>query len=381
MATKLRCWPQAAILSLSVLTWLGRIAAGDAPPAAVALFSPKPRYVLGEPVLLHVVVRNLTAETLEMCDVLVNELPLCPEISVYIAAGGGQFRCFVPMPCEEADREYAAVAIKPHGMVHYVCRVLYADEPRPRLAFPTPGEYRVKVRFPLTLVDRRSGKSVEPGRSWALESNVTKVNVGEPQGQDGVVWQTVQSREFLYFLQRGGPPRDALHVPARAARVLNSVPDSSYHDDLRWALAKWYYEYPEDRKAMSAEELDLVRKVLGLDRWGEFPGPTDRRLDYYYVDYKPRPGTHRLNDLLAAITRETGVPLRSEFRYGDYPMRIVRAREPVPLRVYLERMTALGLTAWFREGDGYVLRGLQPRGEGRCGGVREEKSRRVVPDP
>jgi len=317
----------------------------------MTLSSSKSEYVVGEPVQLIVVLENPTDKPSRVSvDVLkwqVFDIEISDDAQGFRRFEGGTLIWFDVAPTFQV--------IAPGAKKYYVMRVLYTDpflrqSQYTGLAFPEPGEYSVKVTGVATPT---------------TTSNTIEVKIARPMGIDARVWAKLNSTEMLRLLQMAPGAPKTKQAALTAAEVLKSIPDSSYHDDLRWALAKWYYRYDWGRSGWTDEEMTLVREALGLDRWPEFPAGADRRLDLYYVKYGPRPGVHGLNEFLAAITKETGVSLRSEFREGDCPMGFSRTRKPVPLRVYMQWMTAPGWSAWFGDDDGYVLKLIERREEQR----------------
>jgi hypothetical protein len=89
---------------------------------------------------------------------------------------------------------------------------------------------------------------------------------------DAALWKTLRDPDFLHFMQGGFTEHENLDVPLQAARLVNSVPDSSYHAALRWALKEYYrMQEPakleparhEIEKAMSPRDLLMFQKVRG----------------------------------------------------------------------------------------------------------------------
>ncbi len=360
----------------------GRVASGgtrDKAEASVGLSTPRQSYVLGEPVLLDLVLTNTSGDPIRMLEVVADPCVALPEIKIFIS-GGARRSPWWWVRGDVVEMERRIERVEPGAQKRYRLRVLYDIKEPSHLAFPRPGRYWIRAIFPLvTLAPGR------PADRKEIESNGIEMEVVAPKGIDARLWRSIQEGSFLRLLQFGTSPKlTALKV----ANWLRSISDSSYHDDLRWALAKWYYSYQWEsaRDRPSEEDMALIREVLGLDWSVEFGPPTDRRLDCYYVDKRwishwyAKPISERpygLDDLLAEITKRTGVPLRNDaglFFPGISLQSLKNLKETVPLRRFMQLLADPGRTAWFRDGDGYVLRRIEPSAEP-SQGDESEKSR------
>jgi len=317
----------------------------------VEVVTPKTAYVLGEPVIVDLVVTNKSDRIVRMRDVLADPSVALPHIEVYVSSDGAS-RMWWPTDCV-AEYVGELKLIHPGTSRCYRLRVLYDYKTPTHLAFPRPGRYLVKVSFPLALI-AANGRV----RTRELRSNAVEVEVRAPEGRDQVFWAEIQQGAFLRLLQFGMGPKD----PAlKVAKWLLSLPETSYHDDLRWSLAKYYYKQRWYHHRLAEDEMELLREALSLKGRPEFPcatrqGLADARLEYNYVGgYRTNVGMYELRQLLARFSKETGVLLRSELPLGESGD-LRGTPEPVRLRTFMQWMVDPGRTAWFRDGDGYVLK-------------------------
>lgn len=329
-----------------------RVCGGDLEPKVqVEVVTPKTVYVLGEPVLLDLVVTNNSDRDVRMRDVLADPSVALPHIQVYLSSDGAS-RMWWPTDCV-AEYIGEPKLIHPGTSRCYRLRVLYDYKTPTHLAFARPGRYSVKVNFPLALI-AADGRV----RTRELRLNAIEVDVRAPEGRDRAFWEEIQQDAFLRLLQFGlGPKEPALKV----AKWLLSIPQTRYHDDLRWSLAKYYYKQRWYHHRLAEDEMELLREALSLKGHPEFPcatpqGLADERLEYNYASgYQTNMGMYELKQRLATLSKETGVLLRSELPLGEsWDLR--RTPEPVRLRTLMQWMVDPGRTAWFRDGDGYVLK-------------------------
>ena len=242
-------------------------------PVHVELHSASGEYVLGEPVVLRLAVKNLGDEDIRTwVDLLVYQ------IKVYIASEGKDFSLYKQGEHVIYEVHPSTMPLEPRQSKAYVLRVLctfyFTDtlERRSELAFPEPGTYLVRARYPLY------------NTAQEIESNTIAIRIKPRRGVDAKLWQQIGDKEFWHFVQRGYPPHLNKDIPLRAAELVNSVPHSSYHDGLRWALAEFYLRYagmPETR--LSEEEKRLIERALSpedlrriRERRGERAAPETR---------------------------------------------------------------------------------------------------------
>lgn len=318
--------------------------AQDAVPLKVVVTTPKQIFVLGEPIPLDVSVTNVAQEAIKAYDIIDHSHGSCPEFGIYIAQEDEAFRSYTPGDCIQADISPRRVFdLKPNGTLDYQLRVLYANAPPSNLAISEPGTYAIAVKHPQ--VER-------------VKSSVVKIRVTEPRGVDAKIWNAVQSRAFLYFLHWGAVAKEDAAIPLRAAELLKSHAESSYHDDLRWALKEYYQRHKDE---LSDYEAQLIREVarIAVPR----PDPTvlddDARLDqvitYHFPNQTP------LNNVLRKATRQSGVSLAVDPKLQKRTM--ASARVTQPLRTFMHGLANSG-AHWIRDGDGYLLAALNaPREE------------------
>jgi hypothetical protein len=321
--------------------------AAAADPVRVELASDSQEYVIGEPVVLSVTVTNVSQDEIQ---VLVDALDY--HIGILISQDGTRFKQYTP-----GDRfiPYVIPRAEPLGpgesKVH-TFRVLYTSysretpQRRSHLVFEKPGMYLVKARYPLF------------GKRESFESNMIRVRINQPQGVDAEVWKQINSPHFLYFLRSAEPNsvlRDYGDTPLRAARLLQSIPKSSYSPAIKYALERRYRErrrYMLRERALEDPELQLIRSVTGIEEPPEGPFPDDRRLDVQISSHFPE--LTPLDEVCRQISRQGGVTLTvaPELRIR----RMKRAPLTESLRRFMASLSGGGRTAkWIRDGDGYRL--------------------------
>jgi hypothetical protein len=175
---------------------------------------------------------------------------------------------------------------------------------------------------------------------------VITVRIVAPQGVDAKVWQAINWPDVLYFLQWGAAPDK--ETPFRAAEILKSIPESSYHAGLRWAL-KTFYENPVF--VLDDYEAELLRSVTGIQVPPPQPFPEDKRLDQVITYRFPRQTP--IEDVFREISKQSGVPLNVDPSFRAATMSSLRVTEP--LRRFM-RNRATYKAEWIPDGEGYVIR-------------------------
>jgi len=306
----------------------------------VTLDTPRTEYVLGEPILLNVAVKNVGREALKAWKVHTDYTE--PEIIVLISKDARSFDRYVMGVFGAVNFGVIVEVLKAGESREYSLRVLYAERHRTRLALKEPGRYWIKVRYPLI--------TPEPLRRTELESNTVEVRVNQPKPADAEVWQAIRAPEFLRFIQCGvGHPKRP-DVPRKVAELVRKHPKSTYDAALRWALNRYYERavYPKGRQwAQQQPELEEIREALGMPKEPEGPFPDDRRLDvtvtFRFPEFTP------LEDVFDVISVASGVPLRLAPELRIRRMRTAQITESV--RKFMRLQVDID-GSWVPEPDG-----------------------------
>jgi hypothetical protein len=223
-------------MPLIIAVYVAYMAAGpDGPPRVdVSLTSPSREFLLGEAVPLSIVVRNGGDRALTVAGVLVDVAE--PEINVYLSTDGKRFdRLLFSNLAECVARHRESLA--PGESFRYRLRVLYSDHEEGGLAFDRPGTYFVKVIYPLHVV--------KPGEGdYRIESNVIRIRVRAPAGLDASVWERIQSKDSLRFLQDCSVIEGREDIVLRIYETLRESPDTGYRGTLRHAVRKFVASAP-----------------------------------------------------------------------------------------------------------------------------------------
>lgn len=317
---------------------------GDGAGIHVELKSRQEVYLLGEPVLLEVVVTNTTDETVRMVEVHLAFVE--PEIKVYTSGDGDGF-----------DRWKLGVGgfgritrrvhdLEPNKPMQYVLRVVHDWQHPARLAFPEPGQFWAKVRFPFR--EEGSASTVD------LESNRVAFHVEHPRGDALKIWKQISDPDVLVFMQTGGAAKELV---LDLATLLKSSDRSPYHEPLEWALRR-YYAKSLARMTITEDEAQLIRDVAGIEM-SPRPLAGDKRLDqvitYHFPEQTP------LEDVIGQISRQSGIPLAVHPEFREWMM--ITARVTQPLRDFMNARAAAN-SRWVRKGEGYMLAPLDDSEKG-----------------
>lgn len=271
LRSKLMCW-------IAISLFIASIGRGDEKPkVSVTLTSPHHEYLLGEPVILEVTVRNEMTEAIKAFEIFVEDVE--PEIKVYFSEDGKAFQEYKIgiYPIHRIIRRVKT--LKPGEAWKYKLRVLYTCKNPSGLVFEQPGTYFLKVIYPLWWAESNRLRGI-----LKFPSNVVQVQVLQPTGIDEQVWEQIKSNEFLHFIQSGRvkleweevekaksikgrlTDRDWVEIRygktvVKVVEVLRSFPESRYHHALRYAL-RLFYE--ANKFNLTPEQAQTLRLVLGI---------------------------------------------------------------------------------------------------------------------
>lgn len=275
LRTKLMCWITVSLLIVSV----GR--GEEKPKVSMTLTSPRHEYLLGEPVILEVTVRNEMTEAIKAFEVFVKNVE--PEIKVYFSQDGKTFQEYEIgiYPIHRIIRRVKT--LKPGEVWKYELRVLYTNKNPSGLVFEQPGTYFLKVIYPLWWAESVESKD-RLREILKFPSNVVQVQILQPTGVDAQVWAQIKSNEFLHFIQSGRvkleweevekvksikgqlTEKDWVEIRygktvVKVIEVLRSFPESRYHHALRYALGLFY---EANKFILTPEQAQTLHLVLGI---------------------------------------------------------------------------------------------------------------------
>lgn len=313
-------------------------------PVTVVLTSSRTEYVLGEPVVLIMTLKNTGRS-----DVLAWVDDFSYAVDLEIGRVGGPFQRY-EHPVEMWDNVDPAIPLPPGQEKVYVFRLLLrrgAQLGESQFVFAEPGRYRAKAKYPLY--------PIYPTQRM-VESNTVEFRIKERQGVDAKVWEQINRPQFLRFVQSGEVRREDGDVVQKAVDVLRRWPKSSYDGAIRWALEQHFRErtrgfgkrgVPSDIKL--DPELEAICGVLGIRRVPSGPFPEDKRLDarISYAFLEKTAFEHAFE----VISTLSGVPLRvhPELRHRS----MVSLPQTTTLRTFMARCGEN--VVWVRDGNGYKL--------------------------
>jgi hypothetical protein len=320
-----------------------QLPAAPEPDKRLTLTASRRDYLLGEPVVLDLTFRNHLLEDMRVLEVFVE--PGHYEAPLWIAREGDRFQEFSPN-IAIWKRTRRVIALPPGESLTYKYRAMAAPWRRFRLAFPTPGTYRVYAVYPLYTSGAR--QTVE------LASNAVDVHVKEPQGEDARTWQQLNNPALLALLQTEEIDERATHVPTKLAEILYASPKGGYAPALRHVLSKIA---PVMRDKLSFAEAKRWGESLGIDGFARLEDdPTDKRLDAILKQAFEREMT--VEEFLKSLSQAGGLPLdttpeiKTKTRRMAESVRSVRESMRILRRAYD--------ASWERRGDGYVLVPFRP---------------------
>lgn len=324
------------MLMVAANATLGRCAGDD--DLELKLAASRGEFLLGEPVVV-------TGSLVNTGQSAIVETPvhrLYPYEDTFLSSDGKEFAHYA-MGIFGCGKVVGQPATLNAGQAwDFEKRILYAFERKSKLAFEKPGDYFIKIRYPLI------------SKKWRrLESNTIKVHIRRPEGSEAEVFATIRAPEVLYFLQSGLLEDGHEDVPATIIELLRSFPETTYRPALEWALSEYY----KDRRgrfnrdeALADKELTELREVLKIEEPLPGPFPDDGRLDVKVSHYFPK--STPLNEVLDELSKQSGIPL------GLHPELRIRslttARNTCALRTFMGYLDAFE-AAWVPDGKGYYL--------------------------
>jgi hypothetical protein len=192
------------------------------------LESTQTEWVLGVPVEFTVSVRNTSEKTVR------SRFELHPHfgyLRLFISEGGTNFHGYWgPDWGQTIDSLPGLVTLRPGEMQQATFSVLWNgpmdtthQKPTEGFAFPHPGTYLAKVMVLADVGD--------------LTSNVVRIVVLEPHGEDAAVWDALKADKELALYYGYPRPGGAVQaVVERLQKLLNRYPHSSHTAAMRKAL-------------------------------------------------------------------------------------------------------------------------------------------------
>ncbi len=235
--------------NLMAAAWLCWSMPGAAAAAELALeiHSLKPAYLVAEPILIDITLRNRGTSATEVKPELSVETG---EVMVLIARGSGTF---VPYrPAAQHDPTRMPEQLQPgHDIVHR--QLLLSDE-----AFPEAGTYRLRAL--------RRGAGSQP----ELQSNTIDIGIAAPSGQEAEAARLFHTREVFELI---------LDLDESAAAVTNlELLMSRYGATTYGKYAQFYLARRQGREFLSrkpshAQAARLYRELVQRDP--QFPLATE----------------------------------------------------------------------------------------------------------
>lgn len=230
------------ITCLLVLAFTGQGRAQT--PLQSHLESQQSEWVLGVPVEFTASVTNVSSDPVQTYSDL---SPLWEGISFFISEDGSTFHVFNGPEWDlgqTMDIMPGMITLKPGAKVQATFSLLWNGAPTTKglvptdgFAFPHSGTYFVKVRASSHLGD--------------LMSNVVRVVIRRPQGDDAAIWEALESDKELarYY----GFPNGAAGQGEKLRKLLNEFPNSSHAASMKKALTVYAKQEPEIEELKKAQ--------------------------------------------------------------------------------------------------------------------------------
>ncbi len=234
--------------------------AGEGDLVAVSLASPREQYLLGEPVLLDISIRNSSAGPFKAF--------LIPDdyIQVFVGPEGTSRGLINP---SGADNKLALTpaTLEPKETWSHHLRVIHnvRSDSQGRmiyeLALPKPGNYAINISLPLMLADPGGVETKDTNRYY--KSNVIRIRVKMPVGDDAKIYEAIKDGDSGHFLRTGRPLTGSGldHATAlKMARLLRKYPRTGYRYAMRHALLE-FARFSQG--GLKQEDQELIDRVLG----------------------------------------------------------------------------------------------------------------------
>ncbi len=326
---------------LSVLALLGPVATAQ---VSVSLSTPHNSYLIAEPVVLDISVRN------DGTRIARGYRPPPDYLEIYISEKGKP-HSIIDQTGLTKTLLWKAATLEPSRPWLYQLRAMHNIRRSTDgsvlldLAFPKPGIYLVDVRVPIQATFADGAKL-----DGYYRSNLIEVHIDASNEEDVDVQLAIRGSEFGRFLRTGQLLSLDKSTLMDAAHLLEIHPASGYRDALRWSLNEYYRHDLQPRRA-SDPQREAIRRVLGLP--DDRVAPDDPRLDAPVVLEYLQPTL--LRRVFDDLRRQVDVPLDASPQF-DLPNRGMTCdRKEQSLRDALTEMIVTGSAAWVRRGAGYYV--------------------------
>jgi hypothetical protein len=315
------------------------------------LFTPRAEYLIGEAVPFVLVARNVSPETVNLAENLVDDTGA--EIRIFISTDGHFFQEFyygyIPRFLQLRR------ALEPGQEWVYPFRVLYSRlgpegmelergaRSRPGgLAFPAKGTYFVRCNYTIQLEKR-----LEKRKVMSLDTEIIKISVNLTEGIDADVFKIIRDNDVLDFLQIGRYKEGREDLVRKLAGVLRTYPRTSYKNTIVHALRQSYANW----RLLEPKEQRELHILCGIDDRVDRLFPTDERLDLKIRANLAEAKT--IGSILKRLSEESQVPLEAPPAIGRllYPGEI-RADD---LRGIMSQIGRDCHASWRSAANGYYL--------------------------
>ena len=258
------------LLTVSVWAWIcvsAQVILAGQPWLRIWKGPTKSEYLVGEPVYVYYEIENSWARPLPV--------PTKNEkwVSVEIHVNG---RRFIPDPLGKNVVE-RRMTLRPLQRQRYYFQLLYSfsndntakrdhqtkQAPWDGLVFRRPGLYVIKIAIPEFESFREELGDLASGCIQKQDFDCyVRIKMPDKGSVERRIWQRIRREEVLKFLQTEGRLVEIPTVPLELAAILIKFPRSEYHDDLQFALRR-YYE--REKGTLGPAEKRLIQKALKLD--------------------------------------------------------------------------------------------------------------------
>jgi len=318
---------------------LAFVSEGIQPPISVVIRSPRAEYLVGEPVPVEMSWRNETRSPISFA---LQPFGDRASLSRLLIARDGQAPHAADIE-EGCAEEGGLLDLMPGAALDYTESLLWSRSNR-GLFFDRPGRYSIRIVSPLQL----QGKP----KAGDIESNVVRILVRDPEGEDAEVWRLVRAHPLaLDYVQH---PRDQMPGYDKAmvrlvVDVLAEHPRSRYSAIYEPAVRNFF---EREQPVIPPGDRKTFRELLKVPTSPVFPD--DARLEATVVVETEED----LARFLQSLGRQSGVPLRASLSLGKEGW--FRARNTVVLRSEMESLAEAREAEWRKSKDGYLLERRTP---------------------
>jgi hypothetical protein len=292
----------------------------------------KPSFLIAEPILVNVVLKNLSPNVVAFQRRYEETLQ---DVKVFVSRDGVIYSRYRPFGSPDIKRGGEAKPLEPGAELHFQIRILLSATEAKHLAFESSGPVCIKVHYPVL------GPKID-GLPRALESRVIECRVVDPATEEKPIHDALKQDGLAFVMHHlDGKPENV----ARLAELLERYPESAYRAAIWDALSQYFWRRWQ---SLDRERRVKLQKLLDIQFIDDVKDP---RLDMFVLGLQEQEMT--VDKLLEGVSHQSGIELRAPAELGSRRVELSTVHRTS--RLCMSYLSHVLRARWIKTEKGYVL--------------------------